>query len=96
MERAVHKSVHHESYGARGSHESGHDYEGRVARACHAQPGRVRGHDSEVCPMKTLLPRAERAGHVNGREEGRNPLACGLGGPEWDEVLTARTPLAGS
>ena len=26
MERAVHKSVHHESYGARGSHESGHDY----------------------------------------------------------------------
>ena len=69
-ERAVHKSVHHGSYGARGSHESGHDHEGRVARACHAQPGRVRGHDSEVCPMKTLLPRAERAGHVTGREGG--------------------------
>ena len=34
-------------------------------------------------------------GHVTGREEGRNPLACCLGGPEWDGSPDRTNPLGG-
>ncbi len=58
----------------------------RVVRTRYAQPGRVRGRESEVCPMKTLLPQGPvwRGGTSLGVREGHNP-AHARGGPEWEE-----------